>query len=116
MKIILKGNPKSTNMIYKSVCRGSFPSVYMTEEGKAIKEAYQWEAKTQWNRPTFDGNLEVKIKLFFKTNRKHDIDNYNKLVLDAMNGIVYRDDSQINKLTIEKYKDKEDPRIEIYIK
>lgn len=33
---------------------------------------------------------------------KPDIDNYAKAVMDALNGIAYRDDSQITKLTVEK--------------
>jgi hypothetical protein len=46
--ITLSGEPKSTNNIYRAVARGSFVSYYMTAEGKAIKTAYQWEAKAQW--------------------------------------------------------------------
>jgi len=113
MKIVLPGNPKSTNGIYKTTCRNGYATLYMTNEGKALKEAYQWEAKTRWKRPLFDGEIEIRVRLYFKTNRKHDIDNYNKLWMDALNGIVYKDDNQIKKLTIEKFKDKENQRIEI---
>jgi hypothetical protein len=45
--IILKGDPKSTQHIYRATCRGRFPTSFMTAEGKALKEAYQWEAKSQ---------------------------------------------------------------------
>ena len=38
--------------------------------------------------------------LFFGTRRLADLDNSNKLSLDALTGIAYQDDSQIAKLTI----------------
>lgn len=47
--------------------------------------------------------LKLKISLYFKDNRKRDIDNYCKGILDSMTGIVYEDDSQIDKLTLEKF-------------
>jgi Holliday junction resolvase RusA-like endonuclease len=34
---------------------------------------------------------------------KPDIDNYSKLVLDAMNGLFWRDDAQITELITRKY-------------
>jgi Endodeoxyribonuclease RusA len=66
--IILKGDPKSTRRIYRATCcRGRFPTTYMTAEGKALKEAYQWEAKSQWQGPPFAGDAEVSVRFYFKT-------------------------------------------------
>ena len=39
--------------------------------------------------------LAVTICFFFATKRKRALDNQNKLVLDALTGIPYEDDSQI---------------------
>lgn len=75
-----------------------------------------WRAKSQWNRPVTSKPLEVVIELYFGDRRIRDIDNYNKLILDALSGIVYKDDKQIQKLTITKYYDKEMPRAEVEIK
>ena len=111
---ILKGNPKSTQKIYQIMCRGRFPCMYMTAEGKAIKEAYKWELKAQKAKIHF-GDLEVVVKLYFDDKRKRDIDNFNKLILDAGTGILWEDDSQIMKLTIAKFYDKENPRVEIVV-
>jgi Holliday junction resolvase RusA-like endonuclease len=87
----------------------------MTAEGKAIKEAYQWEAKSQWKGQPLEGDIDVSITLYFGTKRRADLDNFNKLSLDALTGIVYLDDSQIAKLSIERGYDKASPRIEVTV-
>lgn len=87
--------------------------MYMTAEGKAIKEAYQWEAKNQWKRPPLADALGLSVRFFFKTKRRRDLDNQNKLILDALSGIVYEDDSQICVLHLYRGYDAANPRIEI---
>ena len=45
--------------------------MYMTAEGKAIKEVYQWEAKSQYR-----GKLlteELSLRFLFKAKRKRDL-------------------------------------------
>lgn len=111
--IVLKGDPKSTNHIYRSACRGRFQTMYMTPEGKAIKQAYQWEAKSQWKAQPHTGELAVIITFYFATKRRRDLDNQNKLILDALTGIVWEDDSQICDLHLLRHYDKTNPRIEV---
>ena len=113
--ITLLGEPKSTNHIYKSHCKFGFPSYYMSAEGKSLKESYQWQAKSQWKKKIVGKPLEVSICLYFKAQRKHDIDNYGKILLDSLTGIVWEDDSQIWKMNVSKMVDKINPRIEIFI-
>ena len=115
MVITLLGEPKSTGNIYKSRVIGKFASVYMTNGGKALKEYYQWQAKSQWKNKVLDCDLAIGVKLYFGTKRRSDIDNFNKLLLDSLTGIVYKDDSQIQHIEITKFYDKELPRIEITI-
>jgi Holliday junction resolvase RusA-like endonuclease len=110
----LKGNPKSTQRIYRFTCRGNFPSMYMTAEGKQIKETYQWELKSQ-KAKLFKGDISLSMEIFFNTKGKHDIDNFNKLILDAGTGILWEDDNQIVSLNITKYYDKENPRIDLVV-
>jgi len=116
MKITLQGSPVSTGTLYRYACRGNFPTMYMTAKGRNVKEAYQWEMKSKWKDDIIKEDVEVDIKLYFKDKRKHDIDNYNKILLDAGTGIIWVDDSQITKMTIEKFIDKKNPRIELIIK
>lgn len=115
-RINLSGNPLSTQHIYRSACRGKFPTRYMTKEGKNLKKLYQSEAQKQYKGKVMSGDCDMEITLFFKDKRKRDVDNYNKLVLDALEGIVFQDDSQIQKLTITKDFSRKNPRIEVEIK
>lgn len=113
MTITLTGEPKSSQHIYKFHCRFGFPSGYMSAEGKILKEDYQWQAKSQWKDKPMDCALLVEIKLYFKRGGKHDIDNYGKILLDSLTGIVWSDDSQIEQMIVSKFIDKDNPRIEI---
>jgi len=115
-KIILKGIPQSTNNLYKSTCRNGYPTVYMTADGKAMKESYKWQAKVQWKKKMLESDVELDIKLYFQDKRKRDWDNYHKIAMDALEGIVIENDSQIQKVVVEKFIDKDNPRIEIYVK
>ena len=60
--------------------------------------------------------LETNIRLYFGDMRRRDWDNYHKLSMDALSGIVYEDDHQIRRSIVELNYDKENPRIEINVK
>lgn len=111
MKFILKGNPQSTNHIYQHVGR----RVYMTRDGSKLKTDYQYQLKQQYKSKIHTSKLEVEIHLYFGDKRKRDVDNYNKIVLDACSGILWEDDCQIESLFIRKHYDKNNPRIELHI-
>ena len=114
-KIVLLGEPKSTNTIYRSVCRGRFASVYVSHEGRKLKDSYIVQAKEQFKREPIEGELEVVVDIYHGTHRKSDIDNFNKILFDSLTGTLWVDDSQIVVLTTRKHYDKNNPRIEIQI-
>lgn len=114
-KITLTGEPRSTNNIYKYVCRGFVPCGYMSKEGRELKESYQWQAKTQWRDKPTKEPVQVLIRLFFGRKGKKDIDNFGKICLDSLTGIVWEDDSQIEEMVVAKFYDKERPRIEVEV-
>lgn len=88
----------------------------MTDQGKAIKEAYQWEAKTQWKRKPITGDVALHITFYFKDKRRRDLDNQHKLIWDALSGIVYEDDSQVIEYHVYREFDKARPRTEIEVR
>ena len=74
----------------------------------------------------------MHIKAYFKPNKsiskkqynlligtehlkKPDSDNIAKIICDSLNGLAYKDDSQIAVLNVEKYYDEEE-RVEVIIK
>jgi Holliday junction resolvase RusA-like endonuclease len=115
INITLKGKPMSTGVIYKTMCRGNFPRTYLVNKGKALKEDYQWQAKQQYKGKLIDSPMFVCIKTYHDNHRKNDWDNFHKLSMDALTGIVYTDDSLIEQVMIDKKYDKLNPRIEITI-
>lgn len=115
MKINLIGEPISTNGLYATMCRGNFPSRYMTKRGKDLKEDYQWQVKSQYKGKPMTGLIGMMVSLYFGNKRKNDIDNFNKIVYDALTGLVWVDDSQIEWVRTQKYYDKENPRVELEI-
>ncbi len=121
MKLILKGNPLSTNQVYRSANRGGRCITYMSKKGKDLKYSYQWQARSQLFKAVDfplpnTGDLELTVDLYFGTKRRVDVDNYNKILLDSLEGICYEDDTQIQKLIITKHYDKNNARIEVEIK
>jgi Holliday junction resolvase RusA-like endonuclease len=114
-KIILKGEPKSTSHIYAYHCKFGFPQGYMNKAGKDLKEDYKWQVKSQYRGKPILGDIKLEVDLYFGTKRRQDIDNFHKLVYDALSGLVYEDDSQIQEVTTRKFYDKNDPRIEVVI-
>ena len=113
--IVLKGQAKSTNHIYKARCFNNHPSVYLSKEGKDIKEDYIRQLKKQYKGEVQQGDIRLSVVFFHGDKRKRDLDNYQKLVWDSCNGILFEDDSQIVELYLRKAYDKEDPRVCIEI-
>lgn len=111
MNIVLKGKPISTQHAYLQ--RGKMR--FMRKVAVDLKRSYQFQAVDQYKGKPLEGKLEVSILLFFGDKRKRDWDNFHKLSMDALTGIVWEDDSQIEKAIVYKGIDKENPRIEIRV-
>ena len=69
-----------------------------------------------------DAKMRVLLTFYLPTNRQVDTDNLAKSVLDGMQpakrgrgAVVYRDDSQVVSLTVEKHVDRERPRVDVEV-
>lgn len=109
--IIISGTPPTTNTLY----RHHGHVTYMTAKGKEYKEMFYWEVKSQYKGKLVDSDVSVVIEFYFKDNKKRDLDNFLKCVLDSCTGILWKDDSQIQELTLRKFVDKKNPRVELFI-
>jgi crossover junction endodeoxyribonuclease RusA len=73
---------------------------YISKRGVEFKAAVR-EICT--GLPSFgDKPIEVSIVLYPRDKRLLDIDNVCKAILDSMNGILYTDDQQVWKLSVER--------------
>ncbi|EHQ88260.1 RusA family crossover junction endodeoxyribonuclease [Desulfosporosinus youngiae] len=107
------------------------PAVRMTGRGKyvkpeaarylAYKEQIGWLALSQTKEPIINPvSVNVKVFLHGKSSlmgNDGDVDNYLKSALDGCNKIVWLDDRQVNKATVEKIpcRHAKDERMEIEV-
>ena len=91
-----KAIPKQS---YRAVKGGG----YTDPKVKAWQETISWNARIAvQGEDWLTENLEVTLLFVLPDNRRKDLDNLSKAVLDGMNGIVYADDKQITRLILEK--------------
>lgn len=98
--------------------KGQYTARLITSPAYRIaKTAAEYTIKAQWNgRVMLKGALTLTARCYFPDNRKRDAGNYRKLATDAMSGICYDDDAQLESETwIRAGIDKKNPRIEIEI-
>ena len=62
-----------------------------------------------------DWPVSVEVSCYFADARRHDVDNVLKAVMDGMNGVLYRDDSQVVTASVSKAIDRSDPRVEVRV-
>ena len=65
-----------------------------------------------------DFKYRVEVEFHFKDNRRRDVDDYLKILLDALTGVVWVDDSQIERVCATKFQGEKSDyifiRIQIY--
>jgi crossover junction endodeoxyribonuclease RusA len=90
--------PPSVNHYFRMVGR----RVLISREGRAFRTRVCSTLAAMGVRP-MAGRLVLEIEIYPPDNRRRDIDNVQKALLDALqHGGAYHDDSQVVKLTIEK--------------
>jgi Holliday junction resolvase RusA-like endonuclease len=71
--------------------------------------AWEWLMRGRAQTPTREPII-LEANFFLSNRRRCDLDNLLKLVVDAGNGIVWNDDSQIVELVAHKHVDRDQPR------
>lgn len=90
--------PPSINHYWRRVG----PRTLISREGRRFRERVMTILAAMRVRP-LAGQLAVEVEAFPPDNRRRDIDNIQKALLDALqHGGAYEDDSQIVRLAIEK--------------
>lgn len=90
---------------------------FLPTKSGVFRQVFATIAKAQFKRDLFTGALKISIH-FYKpkkiTSRVYgDIDNLEKAILDALNGVIWEDDGQI--IEMHSFKHYGTPKIEIDI-
>ncbi|GAQ18015.1 endodeoxyribonuclease RusA [Oceanobacillus picturae] len=132
ISIVVPGQPVAQARPRAGKNRGKI-NMYDPKESKDYKNYVSLIAKQYAPKIPYEGNLKAVIKIYrqipkstTKKDRalflagikrpvtKPDTSNYVKGIEDALNGIIYKDDSQIVELQASKYYS-DNPRVEITI-
>lgn len=105
--------PPTVNTYYRAINKGGFCRNILSAKGREYKA---WVNSYLDNQIPTDQHLMVQIKLYAPDNRKRDIDNYIKALLDSMTGFIYLDDSQIDIIVICREEVIKDGKVEVVIK
>lgn len=90
--------PTSVNRMYRAGQR----RVYKTSSAKASAETLAWEIRKQYPALLRNDDITLTVRFFFENRRRRDSDNLLKQLFDAGTGIIWRDDSQIRRYTVER--------------
>ena len=113
--LIIEGKPFTQNKQF--ITRKGSRKIRLSEEAKGYGDSIGWQAKEQFGRrPLLTGDLEVTYLYYFKYIGKNDHLNYNKLLNDRLNQIVWQDDRQIKISHHYTMADKASQRIILIIK
>lgn len=132
MNIIVEGKPEP-QLRPRATRMGNSIRLYDPKTTTNYKNHVKLSAKQQWKGKPLECPLVVELDVYrqipkstskkrrkLKNERvirpvvKPDIDNYSKGILDSLNGIVYKDDSQVVSLIANKYYS-DNPRVEINV-
>lgn len=126
--------PLSANKYWRPVHVGGHISIVPTKDAKEFRQQIGWLARGAGIRQPLVGRLNVRLQLFphrpqdWKTRqRKHgatwddtvqciDLTNAEKVLLDALNGIAFEDDSQVWRYQAERMEpDEKGARVVLHI-
>ena len=85
--------------------------VYVTDEAKA----YKAELRYMLNSYIPTNELVAVNFSVFRPRKKGDLDNYNKVMFDALQGLIYKNDDQIVEIHSFRKDDKHNPRVELLV-
>lgn len=115
LNFVVEGKPQGK----QRARRGKYGSWYTPRETVVYERAVARSALVALGVGGFGfrhpGPVEVAVFCFFPDARRRDSDNILKSCLDGMNGVVYCDDSQVVRASVEKDIDRKRPRTVVVV-
>lgn len=103
--------PPSANAYWRLDKRGF---IRVSDEARRYKQGVKLRALTDGLRKPLAGPVVASIVVYRKR-RAGDLDNSLKVLLDALNGIAFEDDSQVIEIHARREDDSANPRVEVNI-
>lgn len=101
--------PPSANRYWRNM-RGR---MVKSEEARAYQQQAGWIAKSSGFDCT-DRDVAITLRIY-RPRKRGDLDNAIKVILDSLNGIIYSDDDQVTVIHAERYDDKANPRVDLFV-
>jgi Holliday junction resolvase RusA-like endonuclease len=108
---MVQGEPASKANGRRVVKIGGVSRSIKSKKALAYADAFLLQAKPV--DPLLEGELTVTMKIYY-ANQRSDLDE--SLVLDLLQGILYKNDRQVREKHIEHFIDKANPRVEVWIR
>jgi Holliday junction resolvase RusA-like endonuclease len=107
--------PPSVNHYVKHVWRGTSVRHYVTKEAEAFKFAVSYAVAQEGLELLPEGHYGVALTIYLGKNQHGDIDNFPKLPLDAIKGVLIPSDAMVKQLRVELDRDWDNPRTRIEV-
>ncbi len=111
VSFFVDGNPVPKQS-YRAVKGGGYTDPRVTAWSRLVS---QHAMIAMAGKEMFTGLVNIEFQFFLPDKRRKDWDNLSKAICDALNGIVYKDDSQVVMATIEKAYEKDEPGVYVLV-
>lgn len=126
--------PVSANRYWRTRVVKKIAMTYVSAEAKAYKQSVGWLARAAGVRAPIVGRVAIDVRLFPKrpqdwakraekdpqgwddTVQCLDLDNANKVLLDALKGVVIEDDKWVRRITAERMEPDGEARVVVTIR
>jgi Holliday junction resolvase RusA-like endonuclease len=110
MRLVVVGLPPTTNNLYAIVGRYQV----LTAAGRSYKASLHNAAIATATTPPTNGPVAMMVTYYLRRDR--DVDGSAKIVLDALKGVIYEDDRQVDLLVLRKRRTKTLPYLSIVVR